>query len=150
MFQPGDRVRWTTSDAGLPICHYGFVRAVSPTGFAAVLFDDELSGSRHVPVCELEAVSVTAIELRLSGTDLLDDPDLRQGLVALWSAEADDAGLEVENVAPQSSGADDTGEYTLASLVSGGMTYLLNAGAVDPTGEVWVRAQPGLSHPGLA
>ena len=40
-------------------------------------------------------MSITYVELCLDGADLLDDPSLRQGLVNLWSAEADEAGLEV-------------------------------------------------------
>lgn len=143
MLRDGDRVRWaTTGEDGLPELRYGFVGSIDEDGYAIVLFDGELKGSTRVPLDELAPVSITAIELRLSGCDLLDDPSLRQGLVSLWSAEADDAGLDIDTVYRLSESSQPNGCFTLAELESGGCQFVLNASVLAPTNEVWVRAVP--------
>ncbi len=125
----GDRIRWeTTDDDGLPMVRYGFVGGVSQNGTAVVMLDGDLKGNTVVRVSEIERVSITNVELRLTGSDLLDDPSLRQGLVQMWSAEADQAGLEVNAVQRLGTGVRDTAsEYALAELQSGGRHYVLRA-----------------------
>ena len=131
MFQPGDRVRWeTTGDDGLPLVRYGFVGGCNGDGNrVAVMFDGQLKGDTVIDLDQLAAVSITNVELRLHGTDLLDDPSLRQGLVSLWSAEADQAGLEIRSVHLLGTGVRDTvGDgFALAELHSGGRQYVLRA-----------------------
>ena len=85
-----------------------------------------------------------AIELRLDGDDLLDDPDLRRGLMALWRAEAESAGLDVDTVNGDGSGQPDgdAGDvWWLAAIASGGERYTLKAmpDTARP-GTVWVGA----------
>lgn len=154
--QPGDRVRWeTTGDDGLPLVRYGFVGGSNGDGSrVAVMLDSELKGHHLVDLDQLEAVTVTNVELRLRGTDLLDDPSLRGGLVSLWSAEADQAGLEICSVdhldvaGPTGvngthgvEGTAGTRELILAEILAGGRTYVLQA-APDAAalGMVRVRA----------
>jgi hypothetical protein len=131
MFQPGDRVRWeTTGDDGLPLVRYGFVGGCNGFGNrVAVMFDGQLKGDTIVELDQLAPVTITNVELRLHGADLLDDPSLRQGLVSLWSAEADQAGLEVRSIQLLGTGVRDTvGDgFALAELHSGGQQYVLRA-----------------------
>ena len=143
MFQPGDRVRWETiGDDGLPLVRYGFVGALDDTR-VAVMLDGDLAGDTVVDLAQLAAVSVTTVELRLQGSDLLDDPALRQGLVNLWSAEAEEAGLEVrvlECFGSNGTGADSTGGYELAELLAGSEQYVLRAAPDVMSGTVNIRA----------
>lgn len=130
MFQPGDRVRWmTTGDDGLPLVRYGFVGGLNGDHTrVAVMLDGELKGDRVVPRHELAAVEITTIELRLEGADLLDDPSLRQGLVNLWAAEADQAGLEIREVCPLGTGVREAGDcFALAELRAAGQQWVLKA-----------------------
>ena len=145
MFSFGDRVRWnTTGDDGWPLIRYGFVRSMAgPEGPAIVMLDGELGGE-VIDVDQLAHVSVTAIELRLDGDDLLGDPDLRRGLMALWRAEAESAGLDVDTVNGDGSGqpdGDDGDVWWLAAIASGGERYTLKAmpDTARP-GTVWVGA----------
>ena len=131
MLQPGDRVRWeTTGDDGFPLVRYGFVGGCNGDGTrAVVMFDGELKGDHVVDLDQLEPVSITNVELRLRGSDLLDDPALRRGLVSLWSAEADQAGLEVHSIESHDVeyGSNGTHGLTLAEIESGGRAYVLQA-----------------------
>ncbi len=101
MYRPGDRVRFeTTGDDGWPLIRYGFVGGVAGNGGpVVVMLDGELSGD-VVNRAELQPVTITSVELCLRGADLIDDPELRRGLVALWHAEADSAGLDVDELHP--------------------------------------------------
>jgi DNA helicase-2/ATP-dependent DNA helicase PcrA len=92
-FQQGDRVRVETiGDDGLPLVRYGFVGGlVGDRGPVVVMLDGDLKNDTIVDRSEIKPVTITNLELRLAGTDLLDDPALRQGLVNLWSAEAEEA-----------------------------------------------------------
>lgn len=143
MFQPGDRVRWETiGDDGLPLIRYGFVGALGDT-HVAVMLDGDLTGDTVVDLSQLAAVSITTVELRLQGSDLLDDPALRQGLVNLWSAEAEEAGLEVrvlEYFGANGTAADSTGSYELAELWAGSEQYVLRAAPDVMSGTVNIRA----------
>ncbi|CAN5667518.1 hypothetical protein BH10ACT2_BH10ACT2_18310 [soil metagenome] len=144
-FTAGDRVRYEcTGDDGLPLIRYGFIGGVSATdGPVVVMLDGELSGD-VVNLEDVKHVTVTTVELCLHGTDLIDDPDLRRGLVSLWHAEADSAGLDIDALHPIGDGeCDSPGAWCLADLRAGGFQYLLRA--VQLPGEldmVRVRAEP--------
>jgi len=149
MFQPGDRVRWESlDDDGFPIVRYGFVGGINGDATrVVVMLDDALKGDTVVSLDQLAPVTITNIELRLTGADLLDDPSLRQGLVNLWEAEADQAGLEVKSLdylGHEGWGNSSQG-CALAEVRSGGQHYILRAMATSPD-TVCVKAD--LPHPG--
>jgi hypothetical protein len=145
-FEAGDRVRVTTvGDDGLPVVRYGTVGGVTGTnGPIVVMLDGELGGD-VLDLSEVELVSITSLELRLDGDDLIDDAALRRGLTALWCAEADAAGLSLESLhhlSPEAGGVRDSPDsWVLAELVTGGEHYVLRA-ARQPNepGAVCVRA----------
>lgn len=143
-FQPGDRVRWqTTGDDGLPLVRYGFVGTGPNNGVVRVMLDGELKGNTVLPADDLALVHITNIELRVSGIDMLDDPALRNGLVHLWSAEADQAGLDLGPVEllPHQPVDGDQSPIPLARVQAGGEWYVLQA---CPAREdaLHVRARP--------
>jgi hypothetical protein len=142
-FAHGDRVRWNTvGEDGWPLIRYGFVRSMATDdGPAIVMLDGELGG-QVIDVGQLAHVSVTAIELRLDGDDLLGDPDLRRGLMSLWWAEAETAGLDVDTVDGDGTGMPEGSDdvWWLASISSGGERYTLRA-LRDHAGAVCVRAE---------
>jgi hypothetical protein len=130
VFQHGDRVRVETiGDDGLPLVRYGFVGGlVGDQGPVVVMLDGDLKNNTIVDRSEIEPVTITNVELRLLGTDLLDDPSLRQGLVNLWSAEAEDAGLSIGRLSCIGDGVRDSREgYALAELYAGGEQFVLRA-----------------------
>ena len=144
-FGHGDRVRYSTmGDDGFPLVRYGFVGEVSDNGGpVVVMFDGELGGELVDP-SEIEPVHLSNVTLVLAGSDLLDDPSLRQGLVNLWAAEAETAGLEIAGLQCIGTGVRDSTEgYALAELTSGGDPYVLRA-IVCPHDRdaVMVRADP--------
>ena len=146
MFQPGDRVRWmTTGDDGLPLTRYGFVGGLNGDhSRVAVMLDGHLKGDTVIPLDELAPVEVGTVALRLYGADLLDDPSLRQGLVNLWSAEADQAGLEISEVQCLGTGVRDVGNtFALAEVMAVGRAWVLIA-ALDQAAPdmICVRANP--------
>jgi hypothetical protein len=139
-FQHGDRVRvQSMGDDGFPLIRYGFIGGFVGDGEpVVVMLDDDLRGSMVVDASQIQSVTVTTVELRLDGTDLLHDPALRQGLVNLWYAEAEEAGLEIDSIHPIRSASDGAGHshsgaryssegYALAELVTGGEHYVLRA-----------------------
>jgi hypothetical protein len=129
LFRQGDRVRVeTTGDDGFPIVRYGFVGGLaSGDGPLVVMLDGEITGE-IVDSSEVQPVMLTTVELCLRGTDLVDDPELRRGLVALWRAEADTAGLDVDGVRARDEGHHDgNGCWTLADLVVAGDSYVVRA-----------------------
>ncbi len=124
---------------------YGFVGGVAgEIGPVMVMLDGELGGD-VIELSQLEPVSITSVELHLDGGDLIDDPELRQGLVRLWQAEAESAGLAVDAVHGLGRGEWESigpsGSWSLAELASGGDRYVVRAmrAAHDP-GVVCVRA----------
>ena len=127
-FGQGDRVRYSTmGDDGFPLVRYGFVGEVDDGGPIAVMFDGELGGQLVDP-SEIEPVHLSNVTLVLAGSDLLDDPSLRQGLVNLWAAEAETAGLQIAGLRCIGTGVRDSTEgYALAELSSGGDSYVLRA-----------------------
>jgi hypothetical protein len=129
-FHPGDRVRVeSTGDDGYPLVRYGFVGTCGADGEPVmVLLDDDLNSCTVVDRTSVLPVTVTTVELRLDGADLLHDPSLRQGLVSLWSAEAEAAGLEISALHHVGTGKRDSGDsYMLAELTAGGEQYVLRA-----------------------
>jgi hypothetical protein len=115
-------------DDGLPLVRYGFVGGVSGSnGPVVVMLDGELGGD-IVDLGQLRPVTITNIELCLHGADLFEDADLRRGLVALWQAEADQAGIAVEALHPIGEGLRDSSDsWALAELTSGGEHYVVRA-----------------------
>ena len=144
IYSHGDRVRWeATADDGLPLVRYGFVRSMADnSGFAVVMFDGDLGGE-VIELGQLEPVSITSVELRLDGDDLLEEPGLRRGLTSLWKAEAESAGLDVDGIHPLGDGErDGNGGWHLASLTSGGERYVVKALRVNgSTNAVVVHAE---------
>lgn len=128
-FSHGDRIRYaTTGDDGLPLVRYGFIGGVTgPEGPLVVMLDGELGGDVVEPE-HVEPVHICNVTLTLAGSDLLDDPSLRQGLVNLWAAEAESAGLQIASLHNIGTGVRDSSEgYALAELSSGGEQYVLRA-----------------------
>ena len=142
-FGLGDRVRWITEgDDGLPLVRYGFVGGVA-RGQVMVMLDGELSGD-VIALDQLQPVSITNVELHLDGRDLIDDPNLRRGLVHLWQAEAEQAGLDVDAMECLGAGQPLPDEsWSLAAVTSGGEQYVVRAlrDLADPS-VVLIRAEP--------
>lgn len=146
-FRPGDRIRVElVGDDGLPIVRYGFVGGVAGSqGPIVVMLDGELSGDVLDP-SQIKPVTVTSVELCLHGSDLMQEVELRRGLVALWQAEADAAGLDVDELHPLGDGlpeADDA--WTLAELLAGGEQYVVRAFQLPHEPEV-VRVRADRRH----
>lgn len=128
---PGDRIRLVgTDEDGLPFVRYGFVAPDSPdpaTTVVTVLLDGEISGET-VPCERVEIVTVASIELMLQGDDLVADPVLRRGLVAMWCAEAETAGVALDAFCPNGDGErDDRGSWILAHATAGDDRYAIRA-----------------------
>ncbi len=129
IFHHGDRIRYvTTDDDGFPVVRYGFVGGFTgETGPVVVMLDGELAGD-VVEVEKIQPVHISNVTLTLDGTDLLEDPTLRQGLVNLWAAEAETAGLQIGALHPMGTGVRDSNDgYALAELNSAGDPYVLRA-----------------------
>jgi len=128
-FRAGDRVRLEqTGDDGLPLVRYGFVDGTPAShGPVVVMLDGELNGDIVDP-SHVQPVTITNVELCLQGTDLVDDPELRRGLVALWHAEADSAGLDIDSLHAIGHGLRDSSDsWALAELMAGGEQYVVRA-----------------------
>jgi len=128
-FRPGDRVRFESEgEDGLPMVRYGFVGGVAGSdGPVVVMLDGELGGD-ILDLSQIQPVTITTVELCLSGSDLMTEPELRRGLVALWHAEADSAGLDVDALHPLGDGLRDSSDsWALAELMSGGEQYVVRA-----------------------
>ncbi len=128
-FRHGDRIRYEpTGDDGFPLVRYGVVGGVTDDdGPVVVMLDGELGGD-VVELDSIAAVHISNVTLHLDGADLLDDPGLRQGLVHLWRAEAEEAGIQIGSLHPIGTGVRDSSEgYALAELSSGGEQYVLRA-----------------------
>ncbi|MCB0956653.1 MAG: hypothetical protein KDB12_10910 [Ilumatobacter sp.] len=145
MFSPGDRIRYEcTGDDGLPLVRYGFVGGVAASGGPVVVMLDGELGGDVVNLEQVQPVTVTTVELVLHGTDLIDDPELRRGLLALWQAEADSAGLDIDCTRTIGDGeCDAPGCWCLAELTAGGGRFVLRAVQLPHEPEmVRVRAEP--------
>lgn len=142
MFEPGDRVRWdTVGDDGFPLVRYGFVGGTNgDASKVVVMLDGDLKGDTVIDLSQLAPVTITNVELRLQGADLLDDPSLRQGLVNLWSAEAEQAGLEIVKLECLGAGVRAGDGFALAELWAGNEQYVLLASQAHDYDMVRVRA----------
>lgn len=142
-FTSGDRIRHeTTGDDGFPQVRYGFVIEEHDgpdgdpdiTGPIPILLDGELGGQLVDPGT-VQPVAPTTVVFELTGTDLIDEPGLRRGLVDLWKAEADEAGLDVDALhllgSEECGDCEADGVWCLAELHVGDETYLLRAAQVD-------------------
>lgn len=127
-YESGDRVRVERlGDDGLPLVRYGFVSGQNVGGGpVAVMLDGELH-PKVFATAAVRLVTLTNVELRLAGNDLLDEPSLRHGLLALWQAEVDNAGLVIEEIARVECTCWHEYEWPLAELLSCGDRYLLLA-----------------------
>ena len=130
-YRHGDRIRYATTDGdGFPIVRYGFIGGVTDAnGPVVVMLDGELGGD-VVELDKIEPVHICNVTLRLDGSDLIEDPSLRPGLVNLWQAEAEDAGLQIAAIHPIESGVglrDSSEGYALAELTAAGDQYTLRA-----------------------
>lgn len=141
-FTSGDRIRHeTTGDDGYPQVRYGFVVEEhdgidgdpDTTGPIPIILDGELAGLL-VDATTVQLVSPTTVVFELPGTDLIDEPGLRKGLVDMWKAEADEAGLDVDALhllgAEECGDCEADGTWCLADLHVGDETYLLRASVV--------------------
>lgn len=141
--QEGDRVRASAlGEGGIPEVRYGWVESLEGMR-AVVLFDGELT-PELIHRGSIEPVEVTTVQLILAGRDLLDEGQLRRGLVKMWQAEADLAGLAVDGLEDFGDGtAIAPNRYALGEVVAGGASYVLVAGLFpsdQPT--VFVKAEP--------
>jgi len=130
-FDPGDRVRYeTVGEDGYPLVRYGFVGGQTHDhGPVVVMLDGELGGD-VVDIDAIQPVHISNVTLKLEGADLVDEPHLRQGLVELWRAEAEDAGLQIAAVHPVQNGLgvrDSSEGFALAELTAAGEQYMLRA-----------------------
>jgi hypothetical protein len=145
-FHSGDRIRVSTvGDDGFPIVRYGTVGADLPADGPVVVIFDDLLGGDIVDSSEIEAIRLDAIELRLNGTDLLHDPNLRAGLADLWRAEVDLAGLVVTTLFPMERngvvGIAEGEQFLLAEFTYNNEPWIVRgATAADSPTTVVVRA----------
>ena len=140
LFHHGDRVRYaTTGDDGFPVVRYGFVGGVTgESGPVVVMLDGELGGD-VVDAGTLQPVHISNVTLTLEGSDLLDDPTLRQALVNMWAAEAETAGLQIAAMHHIRTGVRDSTEgYAIAELNSAGEHYTLRAARCPDTADAIV------------
>ena len=140
LFHHGDRVRYaTTGDDGFPVVRYGFVGGVTgESGPVVVMLDGELGGD-VVDAGTLQPVHISNVTLTLEGSDLLDDPTLRQALVNMWAAEAESAGLQIAAMHHIRTGVRDSTEgYAIAELNSAGEHYTLRAARCPDTADAIV------------
>lgn len=129
---PGDRIRLVGNDEdGLPYVRYGFITHTGPdpavSTVVTVLLDGELSGET-VPQERVQLVTVSNIELRLHGADLVADPVLRRGLVGMWCAEAETAGVALDKLCPLGDGErEPDGSWLLAHARAADDRYAIRA-----------------------
>lgn len=145
-FRSGQRVRVSTVDTdGLPMVRYGTIGADVHSDDPVVVMYDDLLGSDTVNSSEIELLDLDAIELRLIGRDLLDDPLLRAGLAELWRAEVSRAGLVVATLFPMEKGdvvgVVDGEHFLLAEFTYNGETWVVRGAlASDAPTMVVIRA----------
>ena len=145
-FHSGQRVRVSTVDTdGLPTVRYGTIGADVDSDDPVVVMYDDLLGSDTVNSSEIELLDLDAIELRLTGRDLLDNPLLRAGLAELWRAEVDRAGLAIATLFPMGKddvvGVSDGEQFLLAEFTYNGETWVVRgAFTADAPTMVVIRA----------
>jgi len=149
-FHHGDRIRYaSTGDDGYPVVRYGFIGGVTGDhGPVVIMLDGELGGD-VVDAGTLQPVHISNVTLTLKGSDLLDDPSLRQALANMWVAEAESAGLQIVAMHllgtqdGNGHGVRDSSEgYAIAELSSAGQQYTLRASLCPTmTDAIFVQAQ---------
>lgn len=142
-FVPGDRVCIRcTGDDGLPLVRYGYYGGCChDDGTITILLDDDVSAVTMTDSSQVEPVTVTSIELRLAGADLFWDAPLRRGLVDLWRAEAESAGLDIDALHHLGDGLRDSSDsFALAELTAGACHYVLRA-ICEPNAPETVRVR---------
>ena len=91
----------------------------SESGPVVVMLDGELNGD-VIDLEQLQPVTITNVQMHLDGPDLIEDPELRRGLVHLWQAEAETAGLDVDSMQGLGAGQQlPDGSWSLAAITSG-------------------------------
>jgi len=148
MFRTGDRVRVTRkSPEGAPAFEYGFLERIDDgRTHAVVLLDDELSPQR-VALADIAPIEIATVELCIDTNNMetapSGEPALRDELIVLWQAEAEQAGIDVESLVALPTGSRaDLDTWALAELHAGGVRFLLRARfAVSPP-TVHVHAVP--------
>lgn len=145
----GDRVRVLCVDGtGAPSYQYGYLESIETCRTVATVIVDHALQPWRVAIEHVAAVGMTTVELCLDSNSLFrsigNDAALRSDLVKRWLAEAEEAGLDLEEVSPLG----DTvhaglGIWPLADVRSGGSRFLLQIelGAGQP-GVVRVHAVP--------
>lgn len=150
---PGDRVvirghgHRRTRLAGAPSPHadqtdaYGVVEHVGADGRTLVVLTAD--GPVEAPAAGVDPLTIDAVELRLSGHDLVESAEFRRGLLAMWAAEVRHAGLEPGNAHPLGDGVRDSSEgYVLAETVVHGHQFVVRAERwFDGSGLVCVRVE---------
>ncbi len=134
-FRHGDRIRYaTTGDDGFPVVRYGFIGGVTGgNGPVVIMLDGELGGD-VVDAATLQPVHISNVTLTLEGSDLLEDPSLRQALANMWVAEAESAGLQIASMQHIGTGVRDSSQgFAIAQLSSAGELYTLRAGLCETT-----------------
>ena len=146
-FTSGDRIKVrVVDDDGLPVIRYGTVGAELPDHGPLVVVFDDMSGGDIVDRSEVEAVTIDSVALVLQGSDLAVDPSLRAGLVAMWAAEIDLAGLLIGPVRPlgnpPGSGLRDSSDsWVLAEFMHDGTMHVVRAALQrDGAGTVTLHA----------
>lgn len=139
MLRTGDRVRVRCADGDVIVSRYGYIdRIVASRTHAFVFLDDEIR-ARHVPVDNIVPVHVSTVDVFIAD-ELLQrgttpESAVRNELIRRWGWEADDAGLDLEDLIALDDGSyADLDTWALAELDAGGAHYLL-------------RAHFGCSHP---
>ncbi len=152
----GDRVRVRRTDGdGIDHMVYGYLDRIDhEKGYAFVFVDDELRAS-HCVLGDVDPVEIITVEVRFDSSELClalaHNPPLRRGLVFMWQAEAELAGISVERL--EFLGDDGNGlhdhvdSWALASLMAGGEQFWLRMWTRVPTpdspdGFVRVCAEP--------
>ncbi|MEZ5247882.1 MAG: hypothetical protein R2713_01280 [Ilumatobacteraceae bacterium] len=91
-----------------------------------MMLDGELGGD-VVDACCVQPVSITNVELCLSGDDLIVEPDLRRGLVAVARRGRHGRHRRRRALHPSATGSAIRATRSLAELMAGGEHYVVRA-----------------------
>jgi len=148
MFRTGDRVRVTRrSPEGTPAFEYGFLERIDDgRTHAVVLLDDDLRPQR-VALADIAPIEIATVELCIDTKNMetapAGEPALRDELVVLWQAEAEQAGIDIERLVALPTGSRaDLATWALAELHAGGVRFLLRARFSASPPSVHVHAEP--------
>lgn len=131
----------TVDDNGLPLVRYGTVKETTTTGGPLIVAFDDSPAGEIVDGSEVTVVGITTVELVMTGVDLADLPEFRQGLASMWRAEADLAGVSVLSMYPLGAGLrDGTDTWALAEVTDGVDNYVVRV-HTDPNEPNTVRVR---------